>query len=622
MQGIDVYAPWGCHEPEPNRFDFGEGDPALNLPRFLELVAERGMWVLLRPGPQVNAELNNFGLPDRIVQDETIQALGPRGRPVFCPSPPVFFPVPSYASKKYQEEVLSWFEALAEALRPLVGRANPIRLIQVDNETSLFFREAPFDQDYHPDALALWQGWLEEQGLTTIPPPLRLQADESGLRTAMAWVRFRQWMMLGCLSRFRDMLTQVGLDVAPFSHNTPPSGLWLPLRPQQLREVVDVVGTDVYVTAHRFTNARDQVLQIRGIDDEPFAAEMSCGTVYFAPSIGSFDNRFVPTASLAYGLKGFNLYMGAGRDRWIGGLIPEGGEREGADLLHFFQRLIRLMGTIGLRDLKPVAGAAIIVPDAYLHHSLATFPLPGASPALLTGLGLTVHEMLLDDRFGMERAVQIEWLERLRDCQATLSEHSIPYFMTSGISSVDQALLLLAPSYRYLPTQVTKTILEHVDAGGTAIAGPEDPRLDENLQPLAREISERWQIARRTGRLLVVDSLAEVESKQILQERSRRLAQERPYGTSIRAPRTEILPHTSTREGIEFCWIVATGTGPASRIVLTPKRGWRWIRRLSVRQKSTAGEFIQEKGSPGDALTLSTTGHEVHLVEWRRDDVE
>ncbi len=622
LQGIDVYVPWSCHETEPGRYEFGRRDPLLNLPRFLELISERGLWALMRPGPQVNAEMNNFGLPDRIVRDPRIQALGPRGRPVFCTSPPLFFPVPSYASERYMQEVRGWFAAIGEAIGPVIERTNPIRMVQVDNETGLFFREAPFDQDYHPDALALWSTWLDERGLPRRDPPLRREPGRDGLATALAWIRFRQWMMLRCLGRFKESLVRAGLGAAPFSHNAPPSGIWQPLGPAQLEKVVDVVGTDIYGSAGRLDGPRDQILQLRGIGQEPFATEMSCGTVYFAPAIDSFDNRFVTAASLAYGLKGFNLYMGVGRDRWIGGLVPQGGEREGADLLHFYQRLIRLMGTIGLRDLVPVAGAAILVPEDYVAHSLASFPLPGGSPALLSALGLPVHEALAPDEWDLGEAVQSEWIARLRGCQASLVESSIPYFLSPGDRPLDADLLVMAPTFRYLPVEILETLLAHVEAGGLAIAGPRDPELDGELADLPPQIVERWQAARDAGGLLVAGSLDEKPVREILSRTSRKIAETLPFETSIRAPLAEILPHGSPDEGRMISWILTRAAGPGTRMVLEPRRGWQWIRRLAVKQKVTGGEFVQDRGSFGETLALDISGLEAHLVEWRRGDAQ
>src|SRR5207253_450692 len=95
---VDTYVPWGTHERAPGEFDFGERDPRLDLVRFLRMAHERELWVILRPGPHINAELSLFGLPERIVWDRDCQARTPRQNPVMLPMVPVAFPVPSYAS--------------------------------------------------------------------------------------------------------------------------------------------------------------------------------------------------------------------------------------------------------------------------------------------------------------------------------------------------------------------------------------------------------------------------------------------------------------------------------------------------------------------------------------------
>jgi len=57
---IETYVFWNWHETEPGTFDF-EGDKDLRA--FVELIAEAGMWCILRPGPYVCAEWDGGGLP-------------------------------------------------------------------------------------------------------------------------------------------------------------------------------------------------------------------------------------------------------------------------------------------------------------------------------------------------------------------------------------------------------------------------------------------------------------------------------------------------------------------------------------------------------------------------------
>ncbi|MEM0914476.1 MAG: beta-galactosidase [Planctomycetota bacterium] len=57
---VETYVFWNAHEPSPGKFDF-TGD--LDLRHFVELIAEEGMWCILRPGPYVCAEWDQGGLP-------------------------------------------------------------------------------------------------------------------------------------------------------------------------------------------------------------------------------------------------------------------------------------------------------------------------------------------------------------------------------------------------------------------------------------------------------------------------------------------------------------------------------------------------------------------------------
>ena len=61
MTGIaaaDVH--WGQHEPQPGKFTFKDN---LDLAAYLQLAAEQGLHVLLRPGPYICAEQSFGGLP-------------------------------------------------------------------------------------------------------------------------------------------------------------------------------------------------------------------------------------------------------------------------------------------------------------------------------------------------------------------------------------------------------------------------------------------------------------------------------------------------------------------------------------------------------------------------------
>ena len=52
LNTIETYVAWNAHAPEPGTFDLTGG---LDLDRFLRMVADAGMYAIVRPGPYICA---------------------------------------------------------------------------------------------------------------------------------------------------------------------------------------------------------------------------------------------------------------------------------------------------------------------------------------------------------------------------------------------------------------------------------------------------------------------------------------------------------------------------------------------------------------------------------------
>uniref|UniRef100_A0A914KK23 Glycoside hydrolase 35 catalytic domain-containing protein n=1 Tax=Meloidogyne incognita TaxID=6306 RepID=A0A914KK23_MELIC len=67
LNAVQVYVPWNFHEEEPASFNFG-GDR--DLAEFLRIAQHNGLYVLLRIGPYVCAEIEFGGLPWWLIKDQ------------------------------------------------------------------------------------------------------------------------------------------------------------------------------------------------------------------------------------------------------------------------------------------------------------------------------------------------------------------------------------------------------------------------------------------------------------------------------------------------------------------------------------------------------------------------
>lgn len=119
LNTVDTYVPWNLHEPRPGEFRM---DAELDLPRFLDLAAEQGLHVLLRPGPSICAEWEGSGLPSWLLAEPGINL--------------------RTQDPLYLDAVEAYFGFLLPRLLPhLATRGGPVIAVQVENEYGAYARD-------------------------------------------------------------------------------------------------------------------------------------------------------------------------------------------------------------------------------------------------------------------------------------------------------------------------------------------------------------------------------------------------------------------------------------------------------------------------------------------------
>lgn len=523
---VDTYVPWSVHEQSDGKLDFGRQKPALDIALFLRIAKEVGLYAIVRPGPHINAELTTFGIPERVIWDEACQARGPSGAPVVLPFVPQMFPVPSYASDAFHDEVARFFEALAPVLAPLCQPHGPIAMIQIDNEGAFYFRDGIYDQDYHPDALAKYRTFVRERYLTlaalraaypgvepeggeelrfvNVPPPGELSLAEPGaeapadLAHQLDWAEFQEHLLADALGRFATSFRNAGIAGLPTCHNLPMAQDATPLNPALIGKEVDLIGLDFYNRARagdrRLIARRTSELAVRcdALEQPAFAPEMGAGFPPYFPPLSTHDSAFTLLAALAYGLRGYNLYMAVERDRWIGAPIDRHGRPRPSAA--FYAALNAALVRVGWFELRRRTPVRLVIPRAERRLARILHAFGPASGALLGVNGLGPREGTLEHDLGVEGlipAVEVDTL--LRAFEHALDARGVPFAVVGGeepeLSLVGASWVIVLTSGGF--SDALASALEGCrERGAHVTLGPSLRRFDELLRPLA----EPWPL--------------------------------------------------------------------------------------------------------------------------------
>ncbi len=506
---LDTYVPWGVHERGTGDFDFGKVEPKLDVARFVRLAGELGLYVILRPGPHINAELTCFGIPERVIWTKECQAVSAGGKPVALPVPPLAFPVPSYASEAFHAEARVWFDAVGKELAPLVWPNGPIVLLQVDNEGAMYFRDGVYDQDYHADAIAHYRAFLKDKyarvevlrevlgdpGVTffNVEPPRRFNAkSKRELARHLDWAEFQEALIAGAFVRYRTAMENAGLGGVPTSHNLPLSEAATPLDPLRVGQAVELLGLDYYHGAsppqRNEIARRTSELAVRSAAREhpAFACELGAGYPPFFAPLSEGDNAFTALTALAYGLRGYNVYMAVERDRWINGPIdPKGRVRPSAAA---WERLTRALIRLRFAELARHTPVHLLLPRSLRRLARVMHAFGPLSAALFQVLGGSAEDACFEDELGLGASPAVEADQFVQLLERTLDRAGIPYAFSSddvARHSLKHARWTIVACPGALEPDLVARVTRARERGRAVTVGPHAPLADGSFRPLA-----------------------------------------------------------------------------------------------------------------------------------------
>jgi beta-galactosidase len=146
LNTIETYVAWNAHAPTEEAFDLTGG---LDLGHFLDLVADAGMYAIVRPGPYICAEWTNGGLPAWLFRTGTAGVR--RNEPTFMAAVGIYF------------------QQLAPVITPRqISHGGPIILVQVENEYGAYGA----DHSYLRKLVSIYHESGIDVPLTTVDQPV------------------------------------------------------------------------------------------------------------------------------------------------------------------------------------------------------------------------------------------------------------------------------------------------------------------------------------------------------------------------------------------------------------------------------------------------------------------
>lgn len=501
---IETYIPWQIHELEKGIFDFGEIDKNKDIKLFLELCQSKSIKVIVRPGPHINAEMTYFGYPKRIVLDPEIQALTSFGTPYIMPHFIKQFPVPSYASNKFYEEVAIYFDALAPLLKDKIYPNGPIIAIQSDNETSYFFMLGPYILDYSKDSLSLYKTFLKEkynrieelnlkygthfESFNDITPPTGFTAKTTKeLPYFFDWCEYKEYQIIYANRKIAKMWKDRGIDLPTF-HNMPADEQYYltPYDPSLLEEskFINLVGIDCYNTKEEFKEIKNRVRFMNGTSVLPFIPEFGSGSwCWRETTLSPDEEEFIYLYAYMYGLKAANFYMVVERERWQGSPITRTNRKRG-EFYSLFAKLGRFLADSKLEQMERIREIVIIrdydLGRLKMLSVIANFPkLPGLDipPELFTARVDLGFKYL--HKGGFSEETWVRHMDQLLEGEKIDFDYANSHISLNKLNKYKVAIL---PTFDFIDREITAKFLQYVQQGGVLIIGPGIPYLDSNMK--------------------------------------------------------------------------------------------------------------------------------------------
>ncbi len=511
---ISIYIPWEAHEIRRGEFDFGQIDPRTDIDAFLTLIEQKGMNIVVRPGPQINSELTWFGYPRRILEDPELQALNGQGTKAVLTQVPRPIPALSYAVDKFFDETALWYDAICPILAKHAHPKGRIIAAQVDNEMAFFFHVNAYACDFHPASIQAYQNQLKAKygsiaalnavygrayaDFGQVDPPRRFEgATQADIPYHTDWIEYREQYLINSMDRLGNMLRARGLGGVALFHNYPHplgpggavSGFTTPFNIMGLEEKLDFVGFDIYSRKELYDHVKTVVSYVVGTSRYPYIPEFIAGVWPWYLHPGElYDEEFVTKAALMHGAKGFSRYMLVERDRWLDSPIRRDG-RVREDHFDMFKRVNDTLKASQFVDLRRQADVLLLANRDYDRLEAASVLVSFPGDFLETPSGFSEYPTFMtvsEKTLGFQEPVQVAKADWFTHAYGALTRSGYPFLLSDTALALERWArfkAVVVSSFEYQTASVQRKLVDFAEAGGSVVFGPRVPQLDELMRP-------------------------------------------------------------------------------------------------------------------------------------------
>lgn len=238
---ITAYVPWNLHEKEEGKYEFtAEGlDDRCRLNKFIQTLKKHELYLILKPGPFICAEVQHGGIPDWLTEKyPEIIMLDSKNKPVGFRQDKK--PLPDFLNDTYLKYVTAWYKAIYEnILKEFEYPKGPIVAMQIENELPYSTSELadPFSWGYSEKVISLYREWLSinycnienynklhqcnYKDFQSIDAPRKLNIE---ITDKKQWLRYQDWVSfkedygVKVLHTYGGIFRNLGVSI-PFYHN-------------------------------------------------------------------------------------------------------------------------------------------------------------------------------------------------------------------------------------------------------------------------------------------------------------------------------------------------------------------------------------------------------------------